>query len=432
MALPTSSTAAAPTRARYLVVVFAVTLAVLSYIDRVAISKAAPYISHDLGLNKQQMGIVFGAFALAYALAEIPSGWMGDLLGPRRVLMRIVLWWSCFTASVTLMWSFTALAVNQFLFGAGEAGCFPNLTKTFTTLLQPHEKVRAQGIMWMAARWGGAVTPMICAAIFMVLPWRAAFLIFCLLGFLWAILFFRWFRDDPRTHPGVNEAEWKLIEGNRHLAGRHGDVPWKRMLGSRAVWLLWVQYFLMTYPWYLYITWLTTYLLEGRRVSEGLAAVYAFFPLAFGGIGCLVSGFALPRVAELVGGMDRARRVVGTAGFAGAAILVFVHTQIAAALPAMLALGMASFCNDIVMPCAWGTCMAVGGRYAGTLSGSMNMMGNLAGFVSPALGGLILQRTGNWNLYLYTFVASYVLAAFCWPFLDSRRAIDTDLPVTTA
>src|ERR1035438_1275633 len=145
--VPSPEPAEKPTHARYYVVVFAVTLAVLSYIDRVSISKAAPFISHDLGLSKSQMGAVFGAFALAYALAEIPSGWMGDKLGARSVLMRIVLWWSCFTASVVLMWSFTSLWINQFLFGAGEAGCFPNLTKAFSTWLQPHEKVRAPGLM---------------------------------------------------------------------------------------------------------------------------------------------------------------------------------------------------------------------------------------------------------------------------------------------
>ena len=147
------------------------------------------------------------------------------------------------------------------------------------------------------------------------LPWRSAFFIFSILGFIWAVLFFRWFRDNPADHPQVNAAEWELIKGNQHMAGRHGDVPWGKMLRSRSVWLLWIQYFLMTYPWYLYITWLTTYLLEYRKMSESMAAVYAFFPLAFGGVGCVVSGFTLPHVARLLGSMDRARRTVATVGF---------------------------------------------------------------------------------------------------------------------
>src|SRR6186997_2410125 len=118
-----------PTHARYWVVVFAITLAILSYIDRVCISQAAEHIKRDLGLSQTQMGMIFSSFAVAYALFEVPGGWMGDVMGPRKVLMRIVIWWSAFTALTGYMWSFTSLYVARFLFGAGEAGCFPNLTK---------------------------------------------------------------------------------------------------------------------------------------------------------------------------------------------------------------------------------------------------------------------------------------------------------------
>src|SRR3954454_10644886 len=125
----TPSTAQAPTHTRYWVVVFAVTLAILSYIDRVCISQAAPIMSRDLGLSKVQMGSIFSAFGIAYALFEIPGGWMGDLMGPRKVLMRIVIWWSFFTAATGFVRGFWSMWVVRFLFGAGEAGCFPNLTK---------------------------------------------------------------------------------------------------------------------------------------------------------------------------------------------------------------------------------------------------------------------------------------------------------------
>ena len=142
----------APTRVRYWVIVFAAALAVVTYIDRVSLSFAAPYIARDLGLNSRQMGLAFTAFGWAYAMFEIPGGYMGDRLGPRSVLMRIVIWWSCCTAAMGSIWNLASLAVTQFLFGAGEAGCFPNLTKTFTTWLPEEERVRAQGIMWLSAR----------------------------------------------------------------------------------------------------------------------------------------------------------------------------------------------------------------------------------------------------------------------------------------
>src|ERR1035438_5965872 len=139
------------TRVRYWVIVFAVSLAVITYIDRVSIATAAPSIQRDLGLDDVQMGWAFSAFAWAYALFEIPGGFLGDWMGARRVLLRVVAWWSFFTAATGWAFSFASLVVTRSLFGAGEAGCFPNLTKTFTTWLPHHERVRAQGIMWLSA-----------------------------------------------------------------------------------------------------------------------------------------------------------------------------------------------------------------------------------------------------------------------------------------
>ena len=167
-----------PTHVRYWVVVFAVTLAVFSYIDRVALSRAAGTISKDLGLNKEQMGWVFFAFACAHAAFEIPSGYMGDRWGPRRVLMRIVLWWSFFTAATGWAFNFLSLFLTQLLFGAGEAGCFPNITRALATWLPRQERVRAQGIIWLSARWGGAFTPLVVVLLFRFVSWRVAFGIF--------------------------------------------------------------------------------------------------------------------------------------------------------------------------------------------------------------------------------------------------------------
>src|SRR5512136_1857682 len=200
-----------PTRARHLVIVFAVTLAVVTYIDRVCISQAAPRMQADLGLTKVQMGYAFAAFAWAYALFEVPGGWMGDWMGPRKVLMRVVLWWSFFTAATGWVWGQVSLVVTRFLFGAGEAGCFPNLTKAFTTWLPQHDRVRAQGIMWMFARWGGAFTPPLVILTFRYVKWRTAFGVFGCLGVIWGVLFYLWFRDNPRDNKKLNAAELELL-----------------------------------------------------------------------------------------------------------------------------------------------------------------------------------------------------------------------------
>jgi MFS transporter, ACS family, glucarate transporter len=209
-----------PTHVRYWVVVFAVALAIVTYIDRVCISFAAPNIRADLHLSQVQMGYAFSAFAWAYALFEIPGGFLGDWVGARRVLLRIVLWWSFFTAATGWAWSFASLAVTRSLFGAGEAGCFPNLTKTFTTWLPHHERVRAQGIMWLSARWGGAFTPPLVYLVIQVMSWRHAFELFGCIGVVWAVFFYAWYRDHPRDNRSLNQAERCAPKGLNTSGGR--------------------------------------------------------------------------------------------------------------------------------------------------------------------------------------------------------------------
>lgn len=179
------------TRARYWLVVFAVTVAIIQYIDRICIAQAAPHVSADLGLSKEQMGWVFSAFTLAYALFEIPTGYWGDRHGPKRVLIRVVLWWSSFMAATSAAWDWLSLVVTRFLFGAGEAGCFPNLTKAFESWLPSRERIRAQGVMWMSARWGGAVTPYLAFLVLTWVNWRVAFVLFGLFGVVWVVFFAR-------------------------------------------------------------------------------------------------------------------------------------------------------------------------------------------------------------------------------------------------
>jgi MFS family permease len=264
-----------PTRVRYWVIVFAVTLAVITDIDRVCISQAAGHITRDLGLTQVQMGAVFSAFAWAYALFEVPGGFLGDWMGPRKVLMRIVIWWSFFTAATGWAWNFSSLVVTRFLFGAGEAGCFPNLTKAFTVWLPQEERVRAQGIMWLSARWGGAFTPYLVVMVFQLMDWRRAFELFGAIGVIWAVLFFKWFRDNPAHKKGVNAAELKLLSDSQELGAGHAHVPWGQFVRSRQVLLLCGQYFCLSYGWYFYITWLPTYLSEARHLTIERGALLA-------------------------------------------------------------------------------------------------------------------------------------------------------------
>ncbi len=291
-----------PTRVRYWVIVFAVTLAIITYIDRVALSQATQQITSELGLTDEQMGWVFFGFIFTYAIFEIPSGALGDRLGPRNVLMRIVIWWSFFIAATGRAWNFGSLLTIQTLFGAGEAGAFPNIAKAFSVWLPRHERVRAQGIVWLSARWGGAFTPLLVHFIFQVVSWRNAFLMFGLVGAVWAILFYRWFRDRPSDNKNVNEAELALLPDPNKVT-THGSIPWGKYFESRQVWLLCAQYFCLSYSWYFYITWLPTYLRQARHVDPTTSyfAVLAGLPLFLGGLSSFITGMISKPLTRLNG-----------------------------------------------------------------------------------------------------------------------------------
>src|SRR3984957_3122920 len=320
-------------RARYRVVALAIGLAILSYIQRVAISQAAGPISKDLHLNKTDMGLVFGAFGLSYALFELPMGLWGDRIGVRRVLIQIVLAWSTFTALTGAAWSLVSMYVIRFLFGAGEAGCFPNLTRMLSVWLPARERVTAQSLMWAATRWGGAATPPLVLAGIALFGWRWAFVAFAALGVVWCAVFFFWFKDDPAQHPGVDARERELLEASRVLT-RHSAHGEKRgllsVLVTPQVFLLILQYFCFSFVWYFYVTWLPTYLREARGQTPGHAAALSVLPLLFGGFGSLGTGLASPRVPH---------RAIAFSGFLGTAILLLVFTRIQAVLPAMLCMG---------------------------------------------------------------------------------------------
>ena len=407
-----------PTHARYWVIVFAVALAIIQYIDRVCISQAAPFISRDLGLNKWQMGWVFSAFTLAYALFEIPAGYLGDRIGPRKVLLRIVLWWSFFTVATGWVWNWVSLLVTRFLFGAGEAGAFPNLTKAFHRWLPLHERTRAQGVMWMSARLGGAFTPGLVFLCLQYVTWRTAFLLFGLLGVVWAIIFFWWYRDDPRAVKQVNAAEAALLPVEAD-AGHHFKAPWKLLFTSRTVWCLYGQYFACSYSFYFFITWFPTYLLEARHFDVGQGSLLAGMPLLLGACGSLFAGWISPILSRRAGRGAPGRGAAWARSAAvGAACLLIVPTWLTNPYLAVAAIALVGFCNDIQLPGAWTACMDVGGKSVATLSGTMNMMGNVGGFVSPIVCGYIVKQTGNWNLAFYVTAGAYLLGAFCWLGMD--------------
>ena len=412
------------TRVRHKVLAMAVLLAAITYLDRVCISVTAPAMMRDLGLSRVQMSFVFSAFTFAYGLFEIPTGWWADRIGSRRVLTRIVTWWSAFTMLTAAAFNYPVLLVTRFLFGIGEAGAWPNVAITFSRWFPLSERGTAQGIFFMGAHLGGGLTPLLVTALSQYFEWRALFLLFGSVGFLWAFAWYRWFRDCPEEHPSVSPGELAHIQRGRLVGSGHhvGRTEWGRILGRRTVVFLCLMYFTQVYGFYLFITWLPSYLRDSRGFSALTLGILAGLPLVLSAIADVLGGMTTDSMVKRFG--LRTGRVVIGAGSLGAAGLfmiagTFVNNPVLAAV--LIALAAAS--SNFLLGAAWGTCVDIGGSQSGVISAAMNTAGQAGGILSPIVLGYVVQHFSNWSAPLYVTGALYLLGAACWFWIDPTDKI---------
>jgi ACS family glucarate transporter-like MFS transporter len=415
------------TRVRYKVLALAVLLAGITYLDRVCISVMAPAMREDLGLSGVQMGFVFSAFTLAYALFEIPTGWWGDRVGTRRVLARIVAWWSTFTVLTGAAANYGTLLVTRFLFGAGEAGAWPNVAITFSRWFPVHERGRAQGIFFAGAHLAGGLTPLAVTALGAVFGWRALFVLFGAVGFVWTAVWYAWFRDSPAEHPSVGESERALIERGRGERLRHhfDRRAFASLLSNRTVILLCLMYFTQTYGFYLYITWMPTYLNESRGFSSLALGLAAGLPLTLSAVADVLGGFTTDAVTRRFG-LKTGRVSVGAASLGAAGLFMIAGTFVADPVAATILLSLAAASSNFLLGAAWGTCVDIGGRHCGVVSAAMNTSGQVGGFLSPIVVALVVERFANWSAPLYVAGVLYLLGAVCWLGIDPTKPVARD------
>jgi MFS family permease len=410
-----------PFKQRHRVLGLLFVLAVITYVDRVCISVAGKAIQEELGLTPSQWGWVLGAFALAYGIFEIPSGALGDRLGPRRVLTRIVAWWSGFTALTGLAQSFWQLVTVRFLFGAGEAGAFPNIAATIARWFPFAERARAQGFVWMASRVGGAITPALVIPIQLQFGWRACFYIFGAVGIVWAAVWYAWFRDDPKERSGITPAELDELGPDRIVNVGHG-LPWRRVLREANLWWLMLMYCLYCWTSFFYLSWLHTFLENGRGYSKADLVAWSWLPFVFGGCANLLGGVVSDWLVRRIG-LKWGRRALGCGGMVCAAIFTgaacFTQDKFLTVL--FLAIGYAG--SDVMLPVAWAVCLDVGGRHSGSVSGAMNMAGQVGSFSSTVAFGYIVSATGSWDAPLIPMSVIALVSALLWLKIDATRTL---------
>jgi MFS family permease len=398
-------------------------LAAITYLDRVTISVTSRFVTADLGLSPTQMGYVFSAFYLAYAAFEIPTGWWGDRVGTRRVLTRIVCWWSAFTVLTGFAFNFASMVAIRFLFGAGEAGALPNAARTFSRWFPRQERGTAQGIFFMSMHLAGGLTPLLVTALLAFFHWRTLFILFGSLGFVWAVAWYRWFRDSPAEHSGVSAAERELIE--RGLGADTGQAreatDWQRLFWNTTVVCLCLMYFTQAFGGAFYVTWLPTYL-STRGLTGMTAAILAGLPLILSSAADLLGGITTDRAVRRFG-LRLGRITIGGGALTAAGLFTiagaFVESPIVGAI--LIALGGAS--SNFLLAAAWGTCVDIGGRRSGAVSAAMNTSGQVGAILSPILVAFVVQRFSQWSAPLYVTGALFLFGALCFVWVDPTKPV---------
>lgn len=405
-----------PTHVRFRVLAFTVALAAITYFDRVCISTLAPNIMRDLRLSNVQMSLVFSAFALAYAAFEIPTAWYGQRIGTRRVLTRIVLWWSAFTIATGLTTGYGSLLATRFLFGAGEAGAWPNATRTFARWIPFSERGKVQGIFFMGAHLAGGITPALVAWMALFLTWRQVFFVFGVLGIVWAAAWYAWFRDEPGDHPSVNEAERQLIETGRLQERPHSTGDWKVLLHP-SVLALCAAYFANSYGFYFLITWLPSYLERQRGFQAGSMSLFAGLPLLLSVVADFTGGVATDWLVRRFG-LRAGRAAIGVLAYAVAALAMVGAAFAGSYVVSAVLIAVAAASSMFTLAASWAACIDLGGRSSGVVSAAMNTTGQIGSVLSPIVLALLVQRFDNWSLPLYVMAALYAISSVSWLFVD--------------
>lgn len=413
-----------PTRARFVVAAWLCGLSGILYLDRICMGQAVVPIQRELGLSNSELSLVLMSFTLAYGLFAVPVGRWGDKTGPRSVLSSIVLAWSMFTALTGAATGLVSLLLVRFLFGAAEAGAFPNAAKVMARWFPPGERGRVQGVMLAFSQLGAVLAPAATAYLIDLAGWRAAFVVYGSIGVLWAVGFWLWFRDDPAKHGGANEAELAHIRADvPPPAADPGPVPWGAVLTNRGVLVLSVIMVFGAFYTYFFYSWFQKYLNATRGVENVEAGNLTSLVMAGSAVGMLVGGWLADRLSKLNDPV-RARRYLGVASYLLAAACLFLGVRQDDALSLALLWG-ASFCAmHVTLPNWWSFAIPQGGRHTATIFGLMNGLGVLGAMVSQGFVGVFADWqkargfTGReqWDPLFDVYVCVLLANAVAWYF----------------
>lgn len=408
-------------RKRNILLILLSLVSVITFLDRINITMAGSKIMEDLDLSIEQWGWVLSAFIASYGLLQIPLGVMGDKFGQRKTLTWIVVWWSLFTILTGFSGGFASMILIRFAFGIGEAGAYPNITGAIGRWFPKTERGKAQGYVWAASRLGGALTPFIVIPVILYMGWREAFYILGSAGFIWVIVWYFWYKDNPALKKGITATEIDEI-GETEVVKTKIAVPWKKITRNPQFWMIMSMYWFYAWASWFFFSWFPTFMEKGRGFEMKELNWAIAVPFLMSMIGNITGGYLTDSLSKRFG-IKIGRRVLGVGGLAISAVFMFLAGFIPGKMQVFIFLSLAFGVIDLMLPSAWAVCMDVGKKFSGAISGAMNTAGNLGGFVSASLFGYLVKATGNYNFPLFVISGMLVISALLFLRIDASRPL---------
>lgn len=406
---------------RYIVLFLLVVLSAITFLDRLSIAVSGPLIQDRLHISPERWGWVLGAFVISCGLFEIPSGAMGDRRGQRHELTRIVAWWSVFMAATAACFSFWQLVVVRFLFGAGEAGAYPNASGVVSRWFPAMERARAQSFIWAASRFGGVITPLLVIPLQTRIGWRAVFVLFGVLGLAWAAAWRIFFHDSPCEQPGIDPSELDDIAKGGQSPSKN-SIPWKRLFSSHQLWIVSIAYSCYAWGSWFYFSWFPSWMVRSAGFSERQMGFFAALPFLCGMAGNVAGGFVSDTLVKSYGLKFGRRVVLSSALIVTSAMLLgmsMATDKLAVVVLACLGFGV----MDLMLPSAWSLCLDIGGEFAGTVTGVMNTAGQLGGVLCTVSFGYIIKMTGSYNKPLKLVAFMVLCSALIFARVDAGKPL---------
>ena len=383
-------------RARWVPIYFLFFGGMVNYMDRSALSVAAPLLSRDLGLNAAQLGIIFSSFFTGYAAFTFLGGYASDLLGPKRVLTLAMAVWSTFCGLTAAAVGFISLLFVRVVFGFGEGPFAAASSKMAGNWFPRRQIASAIGAANAGTPIGGALSGPIAGWLALRYGWRTSFVLLAGIGFLWTIFWILTVVDRPEAHPKLSDAERADIQAGRYSTARpECKLPLSFYLTQPPVIATGLSFFGYSYILYFFLTWFPSYLTMSRHLNVHDMVFVNTIPWILGTIGLIASGLACDLLSQITGDVLRARKFVLVVCLTMAAICISLAGLVPGLTGAVAFMSAAIFFVYLTGATYWAiTQELVEQVYVGAVGGFVHLIANCAGIIGPAVTGFIVQATG--------------------------------------